>query len=726
MGQRRDVKIIVAEHAGFCFGVERAIDQIEEYLKTQPNVYAMGQVVHNNAVNERLEGMGLHFEEDETKIPDDAQVVLRTHGVPKRIYEYYDERNIPYLDVACPFVKRIHKIVEELDPETDILILAGTVGHAEVTGTLGFASCPAYVVHDAGELETIYREHEAEWAGKKINLIAQTTYSLEEWDKCLTLIKLLCTNYSVFGTICKATEERQHEAEVLSKQVNRMIVVGGRHSSNTVKLYDVCRKNCETLLVQDASEFDPAFLEGADTIGVTAGASTPSATIKEVLESMSEEVKTMTEENEDFEAMLEESLSNMSTDGRVEGTVVGITSTEIQVDIGRKQTGYIKYDEYSYDPTVDPATDVKVGDTINCVIMKTNDAEGTIMLSKKRFDSANAWSELETAAEEGTIIEGTVTDINKGGVIATTDKGSRVFIPGSLATASRGEPLEDLRNARVRFKIIELAKPRKRAVGSIRDVLKEERKAAREKFWETAEEGQTFTGVVKSLTSYGAFVDIGGIDGMIHISELSWKRIKHPSEVLNVGDTVEVYIKSLENERISLGYKKDEDNPWVVLSKTYEVGDVVEATIVGMTAFGAFANIIPGIDGLIHISQIANKRIEKPDDVLKKGQVVTCQITDIDYDKKRVSLSIRALLDDEEDLTDILETEEEAPAAEEAVEEAPVEEAVEEAPAEEAAEEAPAEEAAEEAPAEEAVEEAPAEEAAEEAPAEEAAEEAAE
>lgn len=483
-----------------------------------------------------------------------------------------------------------------------------------------------------------------------------------------------------------------------------MIVVGGRHSSNTVKLYDVCRKNCDTLLIQDASELDPAFLEGADTIGVTAGASTPSATIKEVLESMSEEVKTMTEENEDFEAMLEESLSNMSTDGRVEGTVVGITATEIQVDIGRKQTGYIKYDEYSYDPTVDPATDVKVGDTINCVIMKTNDAEGTIMLSKKRFDSANAWSELETAAEEGTIIEGTVTDINKGGVIATTDKGSRVFIPGSLATASRGEPLEDLRNTRVRFKIIELAKPRKRAVGSIRDVLKEERKAAREKFWETAEEGQTFTGVVKSLTSYGAFVDIGGIDGMIHISELSWKRIKHPSEVLNVGDTVEVYIKSLENNRISLGYKKDEDNPWVVLSKTYEVGDVVDATIVGMTAFGAFANIIPGIDGLIHISQIANKRIEKPDDVLKKGQVVKCQITDIDYDKKRVSLSIRALLDEDEDLTDILETEEEEAPVEEAAEE--VEEVVEEAPAEEAAEEeAPAEEApAEEAPAEEAAE----------------------
>ncbi|MBP5272244.1 MAG: bifunctional 4-hydroxy-3-methylbut-2-enyl diphosphate reductase/30S ribosomal protein S1, partial [Clostridia bacterium] len=720
MGHGRDVKIILAEHAGFCFGVERAIEQIEALLGRESNVYAMGQVVHNNDVNNRLERLGLHFEEDETKIPDDAYVVLRTHGVPKRIYDYYEERGIPYLDVACPFVKRIHKIVSEFDPEKDILLLTGTEGHAEVTGILGFASCPAFVVHDAEELKAMYIAHEAEWEGKHIDLVSQTTFNLEEWEKCVTQLNLLCTNNSIFGTICNATEERQHEAEVLSKRVNRMIVVGGRHSSNTVKLYEVCRKNCDTLLVQDASELDSAFLDGADTIGVTAGASTPSATIKEVLVAMSEEVKTMTEETEDFEALLEESLNNMSTDGRVEGTVVGITAREIQVDIGRKQTGYIKFDEYSYDPTVDPATDVKVGDTINCVIMKTNDAEGTIMLSKKRFDSANAWSELETAAEEGTIIEGTVTDINKGGVIATTDKGSRVFIPGSLATMSRGEPLEDLRNARVKFKIIELAKPRKRAVGSIKDVLKEERKVAREKFWETAEEGQTFTGVVKSLTSYGAFVDIGGIDGMIHISELSWKRIKHPSEVLNVGDTVEVYIKSLENERISLGYKKDEDNPWVVLSKTYETGDVVDATIVGMTAFGAFANVIPGIDGLIHISQIANKRIEKPDDVLKKGQVVKCQITDIDYDKKRVSLSIRSLLDDEEDLTDILD--EDGPAEEAPAEEAPVEEAApaEEAPVEEAApaEEAPVEEAApaeEEAPVEEA---APAEE---EAPVEEAA-----
>ncbi len=287
MGQRRDVKIILAEHAGFCFGVERAIDQIKEYLESNPNVYAMGQVVHNNAVNDGLEALGLRFEEDETKIPDDAQVVLRTHGVPKRIYNYYDERNIPYLDVACPFVKRIHKIVEKLDAEKDILILTGTIGHAEVTGTLGFAACPAFVVHDADELKSVLNTHESEWGGKQLHLVSQTTFSLAEWEKCVALINENRPDTQLYGTICRATEDRQQEAEELAKQCDKVIVIGGRHSSNTVKLYDVCRKHCDTLLVEDASEVDPAFLEGAETIGVTAGASTPSSTIQEVLERIS-------------------------------------------------------------------------------------------------------------------------------------------------------------------------------------------------------------------------------------------------------------------------------------------------------------------------------------------------------------------------------------------------------------------------------------------------------
>lgn len=647
MGQRPDV--IVAEHAGFCFGVQTAMNKIDRVLEEQKNVYAMGEVVHNDFVNRGLSERGMHFEEDPEKIPDNAFVVLRTHGVPKSVYRRFDERGIPYEDVACPFVKKIHRIVSGLNPEQDILLLAGTKGHAETVGIIGFSACPVFLFSNEKELDELIQNHREEWNDKHIVMASQTTFSVREWDRCLKKVKFFYTNATIFDTICKATEQRQTEAEVLSKRCDRMIVIGGKHSSNTIKLYDVCRRNCETCLVESAADLDPAFLNGANCIGVTAGASTPSAIIKEVLEAMSEvENKNIVEDADDFDfaAALEESLEGMSNDQRVKGVVVGITPTEIQVDIGRKQTGYIKYDEYNYDPTVDPAKEVKVGDEIDCVIMKTNDAEGTIMLSKKRFDSANAWSELETAVDDGTIMEGTVTDINKGGVIATTEKGIRVFIPGSLATESRGEPLEKLLKTHVKFKIIEVNKQRHRAVGSIKAVLKEERKEAHDKFWETAEVGQKYTGVVKSLTSYGAFVDIGGVDGMIHISELSWKRIKHPSEVVKVGDTVEVYIKSLDNGRISLGYKKSEDNPWVVLQNTYNVGDVVDVTIVGMTSFGAFANIIPGIDGLIHISQIADRRIDKPQDVLEVGQTVQAKITDIDYDKKRVSLSIRALMED--------------------------------------------------------------------------------
>lgn len=373
------------------------------------------------------------------------------------------------------------------------------------------------------------------------------------------------------------------------------------------------------------------------------------------------------EDGASFEAMLEESLKSFNTDEKVRGVVVSIAPNEIYVDVGRKQAGFVPADELSADPNVKPEDIVKVGDELELLIMRTNDQEGTIMLSKKRLDAAKGWEAVTAASEDGTILDGTVTEIlPKGGIIAVTH-GVRVFIPASQATASRGEPLDGLLKKDVRFRIIEVNRGRRRAVGSIRSVLADERKAQAEKFWETAEEGKEYTGTVKSLTSYGAFVDLGGIDGMIHISELSWDRIKHPSEVVNVGDTVKVYIKGLDREKgkISLGYKRQEDNPWEILKRDYPVGTVVEATVVGMTSFGAFAKIIPGIDGLIHISQIADHRIEKPQDVLKIGDVVKAKITEIDFEKKRVSLSIRALLE---------EAGESAEEAAEAAEEAPAEE----------------------------------------------------
>ena len=377
----------------------------------------------------------------------------------------------------------------------------------------------------------------------------------------------------------------------------------------------------------------------------------------------------------DFSAALEASLSNMSTDQKVKGVVMGITPTEIQVDIGRKHAGFVPMDEYSADPNADAAKELKVGDEIDLIIMKTNDAEGTVMLSKKRFDAQKAWVDIIDAEEDGRILEGTVTEVIKGGVLVVSN-GVRVFIPASLATERRDEPLEELLKKTVKFRIIEVNKQRRRAVGSIRSVLKDEKKEAAEAFWAQAEVGQKYTGVVKSMTNYGAFVDIGGVDGMVHISEMSWKRIKNPSEVFSIGQEVDVYIKALdaENRKISLGYRKDEDNPWEILRKNYPEGTVIEAEVVGMTTFGAFARVIPGIDGLIHISQIADRHISKPQDVLKVGEKVTCKITAIDFDKKRVSLSIRALIEKDED-----EAAEDAPAEAEAQEAPAAEEAAEEA-----------------------------------------------
>ena len=485
---------------------------------------------------------------------------------------------------------------------------------------------------------------------------------------------------------------RQQEARELSEKNDVMVVIGGRHSSNTAKLFDVCREKCgRTYLIETAAELNGVDFDGCGSVGVVAGASTPAGIIKEVIKTMSENLQPVEEQAEvkepvqkSFEEMTDEeafeaSLSGLTGDQKVCGTVIAVNPTEITVDIGRGVTGYVTADEFSSEPDVKLMDEVKAGDKLNLIIMKINDQEGTAMLSKRRYDAIAGWDNIVAAKDSGEIVTGFVKDVIKGGVVAYS-KGIRVFIPASQATASRGEPLEDLKGKEVSFRIIEIGRGR-RAVGSIRSVLKEQRKAAEDKIWETIAVGDRFTGVVKSLTSYGAFVDIGGVDGMVHISELSWQRIKNPSEVVLVGDTVEVYVKALDPEKrkISLGYRKPEDNPWVIFENNYNVGDTVKVTVVSMTTYGAFARIIPGIDGLIHISQIANKHVAKPQDELTVGEEVDAKIIAVDPEKKRVSLSIRALLEDGEPVEEPV-----ADTADEVVYEAKEETAapVEEAPAE--------------------------------------------
>ena len=653
-----------AESAGFCFGVNRAITIVGDLIREEEKVCTLGPIIHNMEVVRELKENGCRPVESIGEVQPDEILVIRSHGVPRSVIDEIEEKKLRYRDATCPFVKKIHRIVAEADPETELVLVAGNAQHPEVQGIIGNCKAECYTFNNEGELDNLLTNILKE-NNKLVKVVAQTTFDTKEWKKSVKKLKKLCTNSKIFDTICNATSVRQSEADCIAAQSDFMVVIGDRHSSNTAKLFDICKRRCEnTVLIETAGELDLHQVRCAKRIGVTAGASTPAKIIKEVLDTMSEEMKSgETNFEESFEEMLEESLKNLNTNERVMGTVLSIAPNEVQVDVGRKQTGFIPVSELSNDPNVKPEDIVKVGDEIELLIMKTNDQEGTIMLSKRRVDAQKGWEELQEKVDSQEILTSKVTEAVKGGVIVIYN-GVRVFIPASQATASRDEKLEDLVGQDVNFRLIEVSQRGryKRAIGSIRSVLKEQRAAQREEFWKNCEIGKRYTGVVKSLTSYGAFVDLGGVFGMIHISELSWTHIKHPSEVVNVGDTVEVYVKDIneETKKISLGFKNADDNPWAILKRDYPEGTVCKATIVGLTDFGAFANIIPGIDGLIHISQIANRRIDKPSDVLSVGETVDVKITLIDFDKKRVSLSMRALLPEDE---------QQAPKAEEAAEE---------------------------------------------------------
>lgn len=679
--------VYLAKTAGFCFGVDRAVNRVYELLEKEKKVCTLGPIIHNPWVVEQLAAKGVSSVAEPAEAPADGVLVIRSHGVPRSTYDALEALSVRYSDATCPFVAKIHRIVAEHSAGGATVLIAGNPQHPEVLGIRGHCRGPVFVFETAEELENYLNNGENTPETSYI-MVAQTTFNMGIWEKCAKIAKKLCTNLQIFDTICNATAQRQQEALELAQRCEHMVIVGGRESSNTAKLRDICAPYCPTHLVEHAGELQKDWFWPGQKVGLTAGASTPADIIKEVHAIMSEIVNnTEVKEpiaipenyeemsSEEFAAAVDATLQN-ATDDKVRGLVVAIAPNEVQVEVvGRKQTGYIPVAELSNDPNANPEDLVKVGDELELLIMRTNDQEGTIMLSKKRVDALKGWDTVVNAEAEGTVLDGTVVEIIKGGMLVVTN-GVRVFVPASQASINRMEDLSPLKGQDVQLKIIEVNAHRRHAVGSVRQVAQAARKEQEEAFWAQAEVGQEYTGAVKSLTSYGAFVDLGGVDGMVHISEMSWSRIKHPSEVMNVGDTVTVFIKALdaEKKKISLGYRKSEDNPWEIFKTQYPVDSIVTAKVVGMTAFGAFAQILPGVDGLIHISQIANHRVEKPQDELQVGQEIQAKITAVDYDRKRISLSIRALLDDE-------------PATEEVAEEAPAEAApAEEAPAEEAAE----------------------------------------
>ncbi len=644
-------RLITAKSAGFCTGVAHALALAEKALKEEGTLWCLGELIHNRDEMDRLKSLGMKTAESAEEIPEGAAVLIRSHGVGKQVYDALEQRGCRLIDGTCGRVRRIHRIAQEAAEKGKTLVVFGEAEHPEVRGILGW--CPLSVV--AKDLDTLQEilQNSCKSNPNGVYLVFQSTETQDHLKKTKEIQKKICTNCDLFDTICDATQIRQSEALDLGQKCDAVVVVGGKNSANSRHLVEICAEVCDTVLfVENAAELDISPLVAFDTVGITAGASVPQRIIKEVEQKMCDEIKETVEVNEaaasepekSFEELLEDSIKTIYNGETVKGIVAAITPTEVTVDLGTKHSGYIPVEDFADENGSKIEDLVHVGDEVEACVVRVNDVEGTVMLSKRRLDALKNWEDVERACEEETVVEGVVTEENKGGVVVSV-KGIRVFVPASQSGLPRDAEMSQLLKQKVQLRITEVNKGRRRVVGSIRAVAAKARREAIAKIWDEIEIGKRYDGVVKSLTSYGAFVDIGGVDGMVHVSELSWKRITKPADVVAVGDKINVYVINFDKEtrKISLGYKDPAENPWTKFMDQYKVGDIASVTVVKLMTFGAFAEVVPGVDGLIHISQIANRRIGQPGEVLTVGDVVDAKITAIDEAKHKVSLSIRAL-----------------------------------------------------------------------------------
>ena len=671
--------VTVAASAGFCFGVARAASAVEKEIaeaKPGERIFTLGKLIHNDTYNARLAARGVAVAEvgDIETLAREAceaspvKVFVRAHGITRETDEMLrkcaaENPWFSYVDCTCVFVSKIHKIVAENNDKGGLLLVLGNKEHPEVKGFCSRFEGEVFVFEKADELEAAFNRGELKnHCAKAPILVAQTTQNLLEWEKTKKFTEKVYTNPLIFDTICNVTEKRQIEAARLSAESDFMIVIGSKGSSNSAKLFSICSARCEnTVMIEDAAELEQYFPLNHEKVGIVAGASTPHDIIKEV-------ERTMSKEN--FAELLETSFKTLNTGDTVTGYVTAVNDSEIQLDIGAKVTGIIKADKITDDPAAKLTEMFKIGDAVEAFVVRVSDVEGFATLDKKRVDSDKNWGKIVAAKEAGEILEGTVIETVKGnvGVIVLVDNSTRVFVHATQTGTPKNTDLSTMIGKNVKLRLTEVEN--KRAKGSISSVLREERKKAEAEFWANIEEGKQYTGIVKSMTSFGAFVDLGGVDGMVHTSELSWKRVKSPADVVAIGDVITVTVKSFdaEKKRISLTYKTDETNPWTIFKTNYALGDIVSVKIVSMMPFGAFAEIVDGVDGLIHISQIATTKIAKPADVLENGQTVDAKIVEIDDEKQKVSLSIRAILEEAQALAEAM-PEEEAVEAVEAVEE---------------------------------------------------------
>jgi small subunit ribosomal protein S1 len=630
------VKILVANTAGFCFGVNNAVNMVYNLLKeTKGTISTLGPIIHNEQVVNDLQEKGVRVISDISEAEENSKVVIRTHGVTPDIYFGLDKLNVEIIDATCPYVKKIHKLVTRKYDEGFTVIIAGDANHPEVIGINGWCANKAYIADNPEDVDSIPQLE------GNCCLVAQTTITKEKFDGIYDKLKDKCKNLIKFDTICNATTSRQEEAEKIAGLSDVMLIIGSRNSSNTQKLYEISKKYCEqSYIIETYGDLPPINIQEVKMLGITAGASTPERIIKEVIEKMDELNK---QENEmSFMEAFESSLVTLKSGETVKGRIIGFNNTEIYVDLGYKSDGIIPVGEYTDDPDFKPEANIKIGEEIEVFIVRVNDGEGNVMLSKKKVDSLKSVDFIEEAYEKKTPVTGKVVEITNGGIVASV-KGVRVFIPASQIAEKYVKDLGEYLRQTVTVRIVEFNKQKRKIVGSQRIILAEQRVQNEGEFWGTVEVGKKYNGVVKNLMDFGAFVDIGGVDGLVHVSELSWTKVKHPSEVLKVGDKVQVTVLEFDKDkkRISLGLKKDEENPWFKAAEKYKAGDVVKGNVVRLVPFGAFVELEKGLDGLVHISQISNVRIAKPGDVLQIGQEVEAKVMEINTETKKISLSIK-------------------------------------------------------------------------------------
>lgn len=632
------MEIITAKSAGFCFGVNRAIEACYNEIEKGGRIVTYGPIIHNKNVNKDLENKGVKSV-DTLDGCEGATVIIRSHGVGKAVYDELERRNIHYMDGTCPFVKKIHNIVRKKLDEGYEIIIIGDRKHPEVIGINGWCDNSAITVDNVDDAQKLIFDDE-----KKYAVVVQTTFRESKYYDILKILKEKSKKITEENTICSATEERQTEAVKISQNVDKMLVIGDKGSSNTQKLYEICRKNCRnTYYIETIEDLVLNNCKFNDKIGITAGASTPPAIIKEVITTMSEMdgVKnTMEGEELTFEQMLNDSFVTLHTGDVVKGTVISTAGEEVSVNLGYKSDGIIPRGEFSSDASVVPSKVVQPGDEIEVFVVRVNDGDGNVLLSKKKVESQKGMEEIEKAFEEKATVTGKVVKIVKGGLIAVAN-GIQVFIPSSQVAGRFVEDLSVYDGTELTFNIIELDRAKHRIIGGRKALLAKEAEEKKAAVFATLEAGKKVTGTVSRITDFGAFVDLGGVDGLIHISEMSWGRISNPKEVLSEGDTVEVVVLDVDKEKskISLSLKDVTPNPWTMAAEKYVVGSVVEGKVVRMVPFGAFIELEPGVDGLVHISQIANKRVEKPEDELKIGETIKVKVIDVNAEQKKISLS---------------------------------------------------------------------------------------